>query len=57
MTKSPVGYAFWGYYFRAGFQKRFIPGATIRDTLARYLQVRDWDPVRDVCDHAHQLKI
>ena len=31
-------------YFRAGFQKRFSPSATIRDILARYLQVHDWDP-------------
>ena len=32
-------------YFRAGFQKHFSPGATIRGMLARYLQLHDWDPV------------
>ena len=32
-------------YFRAGFQKHFSPSATIRDILARYLQVRDWDTI------------
>ena len=31
-------------YFRAGFQKRFSPGATVRGTLARYLQLHDWIP-------------
>ena len=34
-------------YFRAGFQKHFSPGATIRVALARHLQLYDWDPVRD----------
>ena len=34
-------------YFRAGFQKRFSPGAAIRGTLARYLQFHDWDLIHD----------
>ena len=34
-------------YFIAGFQKRFSPSATIRGTLARYLQLHDWDLARD----------
>ena len=34
-------------YFSAGFQKRFSPGTTIRVTLARYLQLYDWDLVHD----------
>ena len=32
-------------YFRAGFQKCFSPGATVRGTLARCLQLHNWDPV------------
>ena len=35
-------------YFRAGFQKRFSPGVTIRGTLTRYLQLQDWDMVHDL---------
>ena len=34
-------------YLRAGFQKRFSPGTTIRGILVRYLQLHDWDIVRD----------
>ena len=26
----------------------FSPGTTVRDMLARYLQLRDWDPVRNL---------
>ena len=63
----------WHPYFRTGFQKRFSPSATIRGILARYLQLRDWDPVHDrypsnnkdlggliaieYGDHAHLLTI
>ena len=39
------------------FQKRFSPGATMRGTLARYLQLYDWNPVRNRFATTHQIKI
>ena len=36
-------------HFRATFQKYFSPSATIEEIyyIARYLQLRNWDPIRD----------
>ena len=40
--------------FQSWISEVLQPGATTRITLARYLQLHDWDPV---CDHAPQIKI